>query len=89
MFYWYTYPLTNYKNMAYFSQVYPEITKEDWRSQYKLIHLEKTSTRCKKCDRNLNKFLIDLDDMIVEFGYRYHVMIEIDCPLCSDYYSKI
>ena len=36
--------------------------------------------------KEVYKYIIDLDDMINQYGYRYHIMMDIDCPVCTDYY---
>ena len=86
MFNWTNYPFIKYHNLKPLSQIYPDIVKNDWRKNYNIIHIEKTVLLCNSCNRNLNKYLIDLDDMIDTYAFRYHIMIEVDCPICTNYF---
>ena len=88
MFNWINYPFIKLDNLKFFSSVYPDINKNDWRYNYKIIHLAKSNYRCKECSRPFNKYIIDLEDMLPEYGHRYHIMMDIECPVCSEYYCK-
>ena len=71
-----------------FGDAYNTVKDIDWRYNYFIIKLNNSDRTCSTCLMPYKRFIIDIDDMIDTFGFRYHIMYEPWCSSCEGYKYK-